>query len=55
MRKTAILVCISLFALSCGESKEEVEKQQQEVKQEVEETSNDLFDSLEEDLKEEGE
>ena len=55
MKRVLFILGLTLLFSSCGESEEEVEIHQEEVKKEMEEASDDLFDSLEDDLKEEEE
>lgn len=45
-----ITTAFTLSFASCGESEKEIKEKEQKLEKEIEETSNDLFDSLEEDL-----
>ena len=55
MKKSLIILGLALALFSCGESEEQLKIEQEQVKEEMEETSVDLFDSLEEDLNKEEE
>jgi len=55
MKKLIYIFAVATLFASCGETKEEVKAakvEAEKLEEEVEETTNDLFDSLEEDTQE---
>ncbi len=55
MKNYLLKFSLIVLCFSCGESEEEMKINEEKQEQEIEETSNDLFESLEDDLKEEEE